>query len=85
MRDEVTNTINYIDEVMKKRVEAIKDRHNQDDAAAADGSSQKTLNTQSMASLNMQAPAPHMMERPNDRRKELMEKYSHLLKKGTKT
>ena len=26
----------------------------------------------------------HMMERPNDRRKELMEKYSHLLKKGGK-
>ena len=25
------------------------------------------------------------MERPNDRRKELMEKYSHLLKKGTAT
>ena len=26
----------------------------------------------------------HMLERPNDRRKELMEKYSHLLKKGGK-
>jgi len=23
-----------------------------------------------------------MLERPNDRRKELLEKYSHLLKKG---
>lgn len=24
----------------------------------------------------------HLLERPNERRKELMEKYSHLLKKG---
>jgi len=31
-----------------------------------------------MASL----PPSHMLERPNDRRKELLEKYSHLLKKG---
>ena len=35
---------------------------------------------QSLASLG--AALPHMLERPNDRRKELMDKYSHLLKKG---
>ena len=38
-----------------------------------------------MKSLSMQAPMHHLMERPNDRRKELIEKYSHLLKKGTNT
>ena len=51
----------------------------------ADGSSQRTLNSHSMNSVQMQAPVHHMMERPNDRRKELLEKYSHMLKKGTNT
>ena len=27
---------------------------------------------------------PHLLERPNDRRKELMDKYSYLIKKGGK-
>jgi len=31
MRENVTENINYIDEVMKKRVEAYKDVHNEQD------------------------------------------------------
>ena len=31
---------------------------------------------------NLGAPLSHMLDRPNDRRKELLDKYSHLLKKG---
>ena len=92
MRDNVTENINYIDEVMKKRVEAYKDVHNeQDNQGPASGgqgigndSSTKNLSAQSMASMGGGPNVPHMMERPNDRRKELMEKYSHLLKKGGK-
>lgn len=92
MRENVTENINYIDEVMKKRVEAYKDVHNeQDNQGPANGgqgigndSSTKNLSAQSMASMGGGPNVPHMMERPNDRRKELMEKYSHLLKKGGK-
>jgi len=61
VRENVAENINYIDEVMKKRVEAYKDVHNQADAAIADGSSQKTLVSASATSLHMQAPMPHMM------------------------
>ena len=92
MRENVTENINYIDEVMKKRVEAYKDVHNEQDnqgpASAAGGlgyeNSTKNLSAQSMNSMGGGPNIPHMMERPNDRRKELMEKYSHLLKKGGK-
>lgn len=90
MRENVTENINYIDEVMKKRVEAYKDVHNEQDnqgpAAGGQGlheSSTKTLPSHSMGSVGA-AQNAHMLERPNDRRKELMEKYSHLLKKGSK-
>jgi hypothetical protein len=75
MRENVTENINYIDEVMKKRVEAYKDVHNEQDMLQESGPSAKTLGQ----SISSQA---HLMERPNERRKELMEKYSHLLKKG---
>ena len=51
MREHVKESHNYIDQEMKQRVEAYKELHNQADAALAEGSSQKTLNTQSMASL----------------------------------
>ena len=78
MRENVAENINYIDEVMKKRVEAYKDVHNEQDALG-DSNSKASIPTQSMASLSQVA---HLMERPNDRRKELLEKYSHLLKKG---
>ena len=50
------------------------------DASAEGASSGKNLAAQSIASLG--ASLPHLLDRPNDRRKELMEKYSHLLKKG---
>ena len=90
MRENVTENINYIDEVMKKRVEQYKDVHNeQDNQGPASGgqlneSSAKTLPSQSIGSIGGAANVSHMLERPNDRRKELMEKYSHLLKKGGK-
>ena len=37
-----------------------------------------------MGSIGGAPNVSHMLDRPNDRRKELMEKYSHLLKKGGK-
>ena len=82
MRENVTSNINYIDEVMKKRVEAFKDIHNEEDnLKSASQPSGKLLANQSAGSI---APmANHLLDRPDNRRKELMEKYSHLLKKGT--
>ena len=82
MRENVTSNINYIDEVMKKRVEAFKDIHNEEDnLKSASKPSNKLLANGSAGSI---APmANHLLERPDNRKKELMEKYSHLLKKGT--
>lgn len=83
MRENVAQNINYIDETMKKRVEAYKDVHNEQDMLLQEsGQSQKTLGhgQQSLSSLSAAAA---FLEKPNERRKELMEKYSHLLKKGT--
>lgn len=81
MRENVAENINYIDEVMKKRVEAYKDVHNEQDMLHESGASKTTIGkNQSMSSIG--APV-HLLERPNERRKELMDKYSHLLKKGS--
>lgn len=74
MRENVTENINYIDEVMKKRVEALKDAHSEE----PDRASRHTGHP----SLGSMPPSAALLDRPNDRRKELMEKYAHLLKKG---
>lgn len=83
MRENVAENINYIDEVMKKRVEAYKDVQNDKiTCALPETNSHKTLGSQkSLASMAPQLT--HLLDRPSDRRKELMEKYSHLLKKGS--
>jgi len=80
MRENVTANINHIDAVMKERVESYKDAHNEQDTLGEGGPAGQMSAGQSLASLG--AALPHMLERPNDRRKELMDKYSHLLKKG---
>ena len=76
MEEKVTTTINQIDAVMKQRVEAYKDAHIDQDTLLGDNQgAQNSMN-------NLGAPLSHMLDRPNDRRKELLDKYSHLLKKG---
>ncbi len=45
MRENVTSNINYIDEVMKKRVEAFKDIHNEEDKMKSSEPSNKLLPT----------------------------------------
>ena len=74
MRENVTENINYIDEVMKARVEAFKEVHNGEDRATrGDTSAASNLSSRSHA---------HAAHLDNARRKQLMDKYSHLLKKG---
>ena len=75
MRENVTENINYIDEVMKARVEAFKEVHDGEDAAGG-------LERHSSGNtLSSRTGAAHL---DNARRKQLMDKYSHLLKKGGK-
>lgn len=71
MRENVTENINYIDEVMKARVEAFKEVHNGEDKVSQDKSAASTLGSRG-----------HAAHLDNARRKQLMDKYAHLLKKG---
>ena len=51
MRENVTSNINYVDEIMKKRVETFKDIHAEEEKLKSGDPSQKTLPSHSVGSM----------------------------------
>ena len=73
MRENVTENINYIDEVMKARVEAFKEVHSGED---------RITQNKNISGGTLGSRGGHAAHLDNARRKQLMDKYAHLLKKG---